>query len=82
MSAGRTLPEWLAYQETLHPRSIDLGLERVRVVAGRLALLPPAGRTAIVGGTNGKGSTASILAALGQAHGLRVGLFTSPHLLR
>ena len=82
MPGGRTLAEWLAYQETLHPRSIDLGLERVRVVAERLALLPPAGRTAIVGGTNGKGSTASILAALGQTHGLRVGLFTSPHLLR
>lgn len=82
MSGGRTLAEWLAYQETLHPLSIDLGLERVRAVATRLALLPPAGRTAIVGGTNGKGSTATLLAAMGQAHGLRVGLFTSPHLLR
>ncbi|MGH8253075.1 MAG: bifunctional folylpolyglutamate synthase/dihydrofolate synthase [Steroidobacteraceae bacterium] len=82
MSGGRTLAEWLAYQETLHPRSIDLGLERVRVVAERLALLPPAGRTAIVGGTNGKGSTAAMLAELAQAHGFRVGLFTSPHLSR
>ncbi|MBS0387922.1 MAG: bifunctional tetrahydrofolate synthase/dihydrofolate synthase [Proteobacteria bacterium] len=82
MPGGRTLAEWLAYQDTLHPRSIDLGLERVRVVAERLALLPPAGRTAIVGGTNGKGSTSALLAALGQAHGLKVGLFTSPHLLR
>jgi len=78
--AGRTLAEWLAYQETLHPRTIDLGLERVRVVAERLALLPPSGRTAIVGGTNGKGSTSAMLAELAQAHGLRVGLFTSPHL--
>jgi len=82
MPSGRTLAEWLAYQETLHPRSIDLGLERVRVVAERLGLLPPAGRTAIVGGTNGKGSTSVLLAELGQAHGLKVGLFTSPHLLR
>jgi dihydrofolate synthase/folylpolyglutamate synthase len=82
MSGGRTLAEWLAYQETLHPQSIDLGLERVRAVANRLGLLPPAGRTAIVGGTNGKGSTATLLAAMGQAHGERVGLFTSPHLLR
>jgi dihydrofolate synthase/folylpolyglutamate synthase len=82
MPAGRTLAEWLAYQETLHPRTIDLGLERVRVVAERLALLPPAGRTAIVGGTNGKGSTSAMLAELAQAHGLRVGLFTSPHLAR
>jgi dihydrofolate synthase/folylpolyglutamate synthase len=82
MPAGRTLAEWLAYQETLHPRTIDLGLERVRVVAERLALLPPAGRTAIVGGTNGKGSTSAMLAELAQAHGLHVGLFTSPHLAR
>src|SRR5258705_207792 len=82
MPGGRTLAEWLAYQETLHPQSIDLGLERVHAVAMRLGLLPPAGRIAIVGGTNGKGSTAALLAALGQAHGERVGLFTSPHLLR
>ena len=82
MPAGRTLAEWLAYQQDLHPKAIDLGLERVRAVADRLALLPPHGRSAIVGGTNGKGSTASLLAALAQAHGTRVGLFTSPHLLR
>jgi dihydrofolate synthase/folylpolyglutamate synthase len=82
MPGGRTLAEWLAYQETLHPQSIDLGLERVRAVANRLDLLPPAGRTAIVGGTNGKGSTATLLAQMARAHGVRVGLFTSPHLLR
>ena len=82
MRAGRSLAEWLAYQQGLHPHSIDLGLERVRAVADRLELLPPRGRTVIVGGTNGKGSTASLLAALAQAHDVRVGLFTSPHLLR
>lgn len=82
MPGGRTLAEWLAYQESLHPQSIDLGLERVRAVANRLGLLPPAGRTAIVGGTNGKGSTATLLAAMARAHSACVGLFTSPHLLR
>ena len=82
MPAGRTLAEWLSYQQALHPQSIDLGLERVRVVADRLGLRPPAGRVAVVGGTNGKGSTAALLAALVQAHGARTGLFTSPHLLR
>ena len=82
MAAGRTLEEWLAYQQALHPRSIDLGLERVRAVADRLGLLPVAGRTALVGGTNGKGSTSALLAALARAHGARTGLFTSPHLLR
>ena len=82
MAARRTLEEWLAFQLQLHPQHIDLGLERVRIVADRLALLPPRARTAIVGGTNGKGSTATFLAELAQAHGNRVGLFTSPHLLR
>src|SRR6516165_7650446 len=82
MPAGRTLAEWLSYQQDLNPRAIDLGLERVRVVAARLGLLPIAGRSAIVGGTNGKGSTAALLAAVAQAHGERVGLFTSPHLWR
>jgi len=82
MAARRTLAEWLAYQQDLHPSAIDLGLERVHAVATRLELLPPAGRTALVGGTNGKGSTASFLAAMAQAHGERVGLFTSPHLWR
>jgi dihydrofolate synthase/folylpolyglutamate synthase len=82
MPVGRTLAEWLAYQQDLHPRAIDLGLERVRAVAARLGLLPPAGRTALVGGTNGKGSTASFLASIARAHGERVGLFTSPHLWR
>ena len=82
MPAGRTLAEWLSYQQDLHPRSIDLSLERVRAVADRLALLPPGGGTALIGGTNGKGSTASFLASLAQMHGARVGLFTSPHLQR
>jgi len=89
-SPARTLAEWLAFQQQLHPSSIDLGLERVRRVAQRLGLVPRAGaapgawasKSVIVGGTNGKGSTAAFIAALAQAHGLRVGLFTSPHLLR
>jgi dihydrofolate synthase/folylpolyglutamate synthase len=85
---ARALAEWLAYQQQLHPRSIDLGLERVSRVAQRLGLLPLGGatgwapRSVIVGGTNGKGSTAAFIAALAQAHGMRVGLVTSPHLLR
>ena len=82
MPAGRTLAEWLSYQQDLHPRTIDLGLERVRAVAERLGLLPLAGRSVIVGGTNGKGSTAALLAAIAQAHGECAGLFTSPHLWR
>lgn len=77
----RTLPEWLDYQQRQHPQAIDLQLGRVRRVAERLALVPARCRSIIVGGTNGKGSTAALLAALLRAHGQHVGLFTSPHLV-
>ncbi|SBV98356.1 FolC bifunctional family protein [uncultured delta proteobacterium] len=53
-------------------------LGKLREVLGRLALPKPLA-VAQVAGTNGKGSTATFLAALAQAHGLRTGLFTSPH---
>lgn len=77
-----TLAEALAYQQSVHARSIDLGLERVREVAARLGLLEQRCPAVIVGGTNGKGSTACCLAALLGACGHRTGLFTSPHLVR
>jgi dihydrofolate synthase/folylpolyglutamate synthase len=78
---GRSLADWLAWQQQLHPRSIDLGLERVRRVAEALGLLPVPGRTAIVAGTNGKGSTCALLAAVVRAHGLTTGRYSSPHLV-
>lgn len=59
-----------------------MGLARVRSVAERLELLNPAARTVTVAGTNGKGSTAALVAALLRAEGHTVGLYTSPHLLR
>jgi dihydrofolate synthase / folylpolyglutamate synthase len=78
----RTLSEALAYQQSAHGPVIDLGLERVHEVASRLGLLAKHCPVAIVGGTNGKGSTASCLAELLRVCGRRVGLFTSPHLVR
>ena len=77
-----TLPDWLAWQETLHPSVIDLGLERVRAVAQRMQLLQPPFAVITVGGTNGKGSTVAMLEAILGAAGYRVGTYTSPHLLR
>ncbi|MBD8874028.1 bifunctional tetrahydrofolate synthase/dihydrofolate synthase [Rhodanobacter sp. DHB23] len=77
----RSLAEWLAYQEHVNQRSIELGLDRVCSVWRRMGAPAPARRTVIVGGTNGKGSTVALLEAMTQGAGLRTGAFTSPHLL-
>jgi dihydrofolate synthase/folylpolyglutamate synthase len=77
-----TLGDWLAYLEQLHPSVIDMGLERSRQVAQQLGLTRPARRVITVTGTNGKGSTCAFIASLLQAQGLKVGVYSSPHLLR
>jgi dihydrofolate synthase/folylpolyglutamate synthase len=79
---GRTLEEWLDYQLRTHPQQIAMGLERVREVAGRMRLGRPGSHVVTVAGTNGKGSTVAFVEAIARAAGLRVGAFTSPHLLR
>ena len=75
-----TLADWLAWLETLSPREIDLGLERVQELMGRLALARPA-RVVHVGGTNGKGSCAAMLESLFKELGGTVGCYTSPHIV-
>lgn len=81
MSSPRlSLPDWLRRLETLSPKEIDLGLERVAEVLGRMSLEPPA-RIVLVGGTNGKGSSVEMLRALLSAVSL-VGTYTSPHVIR
>ncbi len=77
----KDLAGWLTYIEQQHPQSIALGLERVERVrdAMGLAIAVP---VITVGGTNGKGSTCAMLEAILSAAGYRVGLYTSPHLLR
>ena len=78
------LADWLAYIEGIHPVGIELGLERVRAVAERLALLQ-GGRlncpVITVAGTNGKGSTCATLEGIYAAAGYKTGLYTSPHLV-
>ena len=78
----RSLGEWLAYLEQLHPSAIDMGLERSQQVLARLALGKLAPRVVTVTGTNGKGSTCAFVASLLRAQGLKVGVYSSPHLLR
>ncbi|MBC7444400.1 MAG: bifunctional tetrahydrofolate synthase/dihydrofolate synthase [Polaromonas sp.] len=74
------LADWLAHCERLHPTSIDMGLERVRTVAGRMGLKFDC-PVITVAGTNGKGSTCAMLEAILTEAGYRTGVYTSPHLV-
>ena len=79
-SPPRTLADWLAHCERLHPTSIDMTLERTQAVRERLGLrfdMP----LITVAGTNGKGSTCAMLEAIALAAGYRVGLYIKPHLV-
>lgn len=79
---ARTLSEWLSWQETLHLSSIDLGLDRVRVVAKNLQLLALPCPIISIAGTNGKGSSTAMLQSIYQQAGYKTGVYTSPHLIR
>lgn len=77
-----SLDAWLTYISQIHPREIELGLERLSRVAGRLGLSKPAPVVITVAGTNGKGSTVKTLEAVLTASGYSTGAYTSPHILR
>ena len=80
LTEPKTLPQWLAYCEHLHPISIDMGLGRVRIVAQRMGIA--FGCPVItVAGTNGKGSTCAMLESILMQAGYRTGVYTSPHLV-
>lgn len=88
------LSDWLAWLETLHPTSIDLGLSRIYRVARQLSLLnspssishASSGALAsgayvfTVAGTNGKGSCVTTIEHMLRAQNKNVGSYTSPHL--
>ncbi len=75
-----TLDDWLAHCERLHPKTIDMTLDRVAAVRDRLGLrfeVP----VITVAGTNGKGSTCAMLESIALQAGYRVGLYIKPHLV-
>ncbi|MFS2224750.1 bifunctional tetrahydrofolate synthase/dihydrofolate synthase [Pantoea sp. B65] len=80
--ATSPLATWLYYLEHLHAQAIELGLDRIQRVAKQLDLLKPAPMVFTVAGTNGKGTTCRTLETLLMAAGYRVGVYSSPHLLR
>ena len=77
----KTLQDWLAHCERLHPQTIALGLDRVGAVWQRLGVAF-ACPVFTVAGTNGKGSTCAMLEAILHEAGFRTGVYTSPHLVR
>ena len=80
MNAPRTLAQWLAHCERLHPKAIDMTLDRVAAVRDRLGLrfdVP----VVTVAGTNGKGSSCAMLEAIAGSAGYRTGLYIKPHLV-
>jgi dihydrofolate synthase/folylpolyglutamate synthase len=77
----KTLADWLAAIEKLHPKNIQLGLERVEIVAKKLGLLQYDCPVVTVGGTNGKGSCIKFLESILHSNHYQVGVYTSPHLL-
>ncbi len=79
--SARSLAEWLEFIGRQHPDAIALGLDRVHEVLGRMDVRI-ACPVVTVAGTNGKGSVCAFLEAILHASGRRVGLYSSPHLLR
>jgi dihydrofolate synthase/folylpolyglutamate synthase len=75
-----TLADWLAHCERLHPKSMELTLDRVATVKARLGIAF-AVPVIVVAGTNGKGSTCAMLESIALAAGYRVGLYSKPHLV-
>ncbi|MDM0111872.1 bifunctional tetrahydrofolate synthase/dihydrofolate synthase [Variovorax sp. J22R133] len=80
LASMNTLADWLAHAEQLHSKNIELGLDRVRVVAQRLGLAFTC-PVITVAGTNGKGSTCAMLESILLNAGYRTGVYTSPHLV-
>jgi len=78
---AKDLTSWLSYIESLHPKSIAMGLDRVNRIIDRLQLYPTF-TIITVAGTNGKGSTCAMLEQVYKNAGYQVGCYTSPHLLR
>ena len=82
LAEGHDLDYWLRYISSVHPQEIELGLDRIRSVAGKMGVVKPARKVVIVAGTNGKGSCITSMESILLAAGHKVASYTSPHIHR
>lgn len=75
-----SLQHWIDWLLQLHSKEVDLGLDRIRLVAESMQLLYPDPFVISVAGTNGKGSSVAMLVSILKAAGYQVGAYTSPHI--
>ena len=76
-----SLASWLDYIERIHPKTMEMGLDRLEPVRRRMGIYPDF-PIITVAGTNGKGSTCAMLEAILRQAGYKAGCYTSPHLVR
>ncbi|MCK5818182.1 MAG: bifunctional tetrahydrofolate synthase/dihydrofolate synthase [Psychromonas sp.] len=79
---NKTLPEWISYVTALHSNKIELGLDRITQVGKKMDLISFEGTVITVAGTNGKGTTCAFLEEMLVEAGYKVGVYSSPHILR
>ncbi len=80
MTTPTTLQDWLAHCSRLHPKTMDLSLERTVEVARRLGIAFRA-PVITVAGTNGKGSSCAMIESIARHAGYRTGLYQKPELV-
>lgn len=82
-NAQSGLNDWLNHLMAIHPTEIDMGLGRVAAVAKVMGLDSLEGTKVVtVAGTNGKGTTCAMIEAIMRKAGQRVGVYSSPHMLK
>ena len=79
---SNSLDDWLDYIDQNRPKEDEFGLERLRPIKDIIFESPIAKKVVVIGGTNGKGTSAEFLNNLLLKSNLNVGLYTSPHLFR
>lgn len=77
----KNLDDWFFHIKQIHKKRMELGLDRIAIVADRLELRTFSCPVITVGGTNGKGSCTKTLESIYSAAGYKTGLYTSPHLM-